>query len=152
MKLIIETLQKIIAEYLLALRLVSEKDFASKPVPHRWSRKEILGHLVDSAQTNIRRFVVAQYEEVPLIIYKQDNWVSICNYQNYPTKNLIELWGLLNLHICILLGNTTAEHAQRKCDTNGSELQSIEWLAQDYNKHLLHHLHQIMNLPAIAYP
>jgi DinB superfamily len=152
MKLIIETLQKIITEYLPPLRLVSEKDFSSKPSPHKWSKKEILGHLVDSAQTNIRRFVITQYEELPLIIYRQDNWVSICNYQNYPTKDLIELWTFLNRHICIILANTGPDDAQRKCASNNSELYSIAWLAEDYNKHLLHHLHQILNLTAIAYP
>jgi hypothetical protein len=81
MKSTIETLHQIIADYSQALTLVSEKDFSSKPIPRKWSKKEILGHLVDSAQTNIRRFVVAQYEKDPVIIYKQDNWVSISNYQ-----------------------------------------------------------------------
>ncbi|HEV3249808.1 MAG TPA: DinB family protein [Puia sp.] len=152
MKSTIETLHQIIADYSQALTLVSEKDFSSKPIPRKWSKKEILGHLVDSAQTNIRRFVVAQYEKDPVIIYKQDNWVSISNYQNYPLKNLIELWVLLNKHICMVLANTDSESAQRKCVTGDQGGHSIEWLADDYNKHLLHHLHQILNQPAIAYP
>jgi DinB superfamily len=145
-------LQEIIASYSSRLESVSEDLYASKPRPEKWSRKEILGHLLDSAQNNIRRFVVGQYEEIPKIIYKQDLWVSISNYQDYPVKDMITLWVLLNKHICRILGNTSLEKAKRKCETNDGAVHSIEWLAMDYNRHLLHHLHQVLDLEPIGYP
>ena len=152
MKKDIEKLQQIVSTYTPKLHKIDENELRAKPRPEKWSKKEILGHLIDSAQTNIRRFVVGQYENLPLVVYKQDDWVAIANYQNYPTKDLIELWALLNKHICVVLGNTSEQAAQRKCATYAAEPQSIAWLAADYIKHLLHHLHQVLDMEPIAYP
>jgi len=152
MKQVAKQLQQIIIAYSEKLKSVSEEEYSFKPAPNKWSKREILGHLIDSAQNNIRRFVVAQYEDLPKIVYKQDNWVAIAGYQNYPTKDLIEFWKLLNNHASIILSGMSAEALQRICDTNDAVPHSIEWLATDYIKHLLHHLHQVLNLDPIAYP
>ena len=120
------------------------------PTPPNGVRKKYLGHLIDSAQNNIRRFIVAQYEDNPKITYAQDTWVAASNYQNYLTKDLVDLWILTNKHICMILKNIPAGVEERLSETN--EPHSIKWLAADYNKHLLHHLHQVLDLETIAYP
>jgi len=152
MKKVSNQFHEIASSYSEKLKAISEEKYSLKQLPKKWSKKEILGHLIDSAQTNIRRFVIGQYEELPKILYKQDEWVAIANYQNYKTSDLIELWRLLNHHAAIILANMSEEASKRKCDTNDSENHSIEWLAIDYIKHLLHHLHQILDLEPIAYP
>src|ERR1043165_7301266 len=103
MKAIAARLDKMIDEHVSSLRSVSQDEFHFKPSAKKWSKKEILGHLVDSAQNNIRRFIVAQYEERPKIVYNQDQWVAITNYQQYPATDLIDLWHQLNKHICQVL-------------------------------------------------
>jgi hypothetical protein len=143
-------LESIIDQHLAALQSVPGSEMVYKPSPSKWSKKEILGHMVDSAQNNIRRFVVAQYEENPKIVYNQDKWVTIANYQHYDSADLISLWYLLNKHIVVILKNLRPEMAQRKSQTD--ESHTIEWLAQDYIKHLLHHLHQVLELEPVAYP
>ncbi|MDP4262354.1 MAG: DinB family protein [Bacteroidota bacterium] len=143
-------LEAVIDQYLSALNAISENEMSHKPSPSRWSKKEILGHLIDSAQNNIRRFIVAQYEEAPLIVYNQDKWVNITQYQDYKTTDLISLWYLLNKHIAVLLKNMSPEATERKCRTEN--LRTLDWLAQDYFKHLRHHLHQILDLEPVAYP
>jgi hypothetical protein len=80
MKQTIIDLENIISTYTSLLYKIDEKEYLLKPAPEKWSKKEILGHLVDSAQTNIRRFVVAQYEEQPHIVYAQNAWVTAANY------------------------------------------------------------------------
>jgi DinB superfamily len=70
-------LENIINFHLSNLKDITEEEYSFKPSPAKWSKKEILGHLIDSAQSNIRRFVVAQYEENPFIKYNQDKWVAI---------------------------------------------------------------------------
>lgn len=152
MQEIVSQLQSIVTDYTSLLQQVNAKTYTLKPAPNKWSKKEILGHLVDSAQNNIRRFIVPQYEDAPKIIYKQDSWVAISDYQNYPPEDLIALWRLLNNHAAVILSNTTQEASQKKCEINGSEMHSIEWLARDYIKHMLHHLHQILDLEPVAYP
>src|SRR5664279_2297750 len=101
----INQLQSIIAKYGAQLNNLTEEQWSYKPNPAKWSRKEVLGHLIDSAQNNIRRFIVAQYEARPKIVYAQDAWVAAADYQNYVTNDLISLWVLLNRHICRVLKN-----------------------------------------------
>jgi hypothetical protein len=142
--------ETITIEYLSQLNSITEDEWTYKPSPTKWSKKESIGHLIDSAENNIRRFIVAQYEESPAIIYNQDKWVSINNYQQWDTQNLIQLWYLLNKQIADILKNTSDDIAQRTVQSE--VLHSIEWLAQDYIKHLKHHLHQVLNLEPVAYP
>lgn len=143
-------LEQVINKYIGDLQAVSEADMSFKPSPTKWSKREILGHLIDSAQSNIRRFVAGQYEDVPRITYDQDKWVAITNYQQYPLADIIELWYLINKHIVAILKNTSTENAQRQVQTE--KLNTIEWLAKDYIKHLLHHLHQVLSMEPIPYP
>jgi hypothetical protein len=143
-------IEKYIDQHLDALRTIPENEFAFKPSPSKWSKKEIIGHLVDSAMSNIRRFIIAQYEYEPHIVYKQDNWVSLSDYQNYNSSGLIQLWYSLNKHIVHILKNIPVEYLQRKCKTE--DLHTLQWLAEDYLKHLKHHLHQVLQLEPIAYP
>ena len=143
-------LEAIIDQHIAALHAMLKDKMAYKPSPFQWSKKEILGHMVDSAQTNIRRLVVTQYEESPAIVYNQDKWVAISNYQSYDTTDLVNLWQLLNKHFAVIIKNTPAEMLQRKCQTES--LHTLEWIAQDYIKHLRHHLHQVLDLEPVAYP
>ncbi|HEV8283380.1 MAG TPA: DinB family protein [Chitinophagaceae bacterium] len=150
MQSVASTLSDIIDKHLDALRVIPAEQFNLKLSPVKWSKKEILGHLVDSAQNNIRRFIMAQYEERPKIIYNQDKWVAITNYQQYHLQDLISLWYLLNKHIAHILKGITPEMAVKESQTE--DLHSLKWLAEDYIKHLLHHLHQILGLEPVAYP
>src|SRR4030095_2595683 len=45
------------------LRLLQETEVSLKPAPGKWSKKEILGHLIDSATNNHQRFVRTQMTE-----------------------------------------------------------------------------------------
>ena len=56
------------------IKQIPEQEFSHKSAPGKWSKKEILGHLIDSATNNHQRFVRAQFEDTPFIIYDQDNW------------------------------------------------------------------------------
>ena len=142
-------LEAVIQGHVAALRAMLKDKMEYKPAPGKWSKKEILGHMIDSAQNNIRRFIVAQYEDNPTITYKQDNWVAISGYQTYDQTALVNLWYLLNKHIVVILERMPAEMMQRSCQTE--KPHTIDWLAKDYIRHLLHHLHQVLDLEPVAY-
>jgi hypothetical protein len=143
-------LEQLLEQHINTLRQIPETDYSKKPLPNKWSKKEIMGHLVDSAQSNIRRFVVAQYEEKPYIVYNQDKWVVINGYQHWDSQEIIELWYLLNKQVCHIWRHTPSSLYNRPCQTQ--EEHTIEWLASDYVKHLLHHLHVVLELEEVAYP
>jgi hypothetical protein len=142
----IEQLEAIVNEYSPKFLNLSEETFSFKPAVNKWSKKEIIGHLIDSAQNNIRRFITAQYQTKPHVVYEQDIWVSTQHYQDYNSAELINLWQLLNRHIIVILKNMPVEKYQQQCNTGKEkeELHTLEFLATDYITHHLHHLKQIV--------
>jgi hypothetical protein len=87
----IEKLHELIAEYSESLNAISESEFTAKASPGKWSKKEILGHLIDSASNNHQRFIRVQFENEPAISYDQDMWVLHNHYNEIPVKQLILL-------------------------------------------------------------
>ena len=155
MKTTIEELSVIIDEFTIKIGAIPDDQFSAKPNPTKWSKKEVLGHLIDSAHNNLRRFICGQYESTPKITYDQNFWVAASNYGGWSKENIIQLWRLVNEQICEVLRTMPEQNSKLLCNTGKSEIQlhSIEWLAEDYVKHLKHHLNQI--IPAsfpISYP
>ncbi|WP_343681230.1 DinB family protein [Chryseobacterium arthrosphaerae] len=140
-----QILKNIIDAELLRFQDISEEEWTYKSAPEKWSRKEIIGHLCDSAFTNIRRFVVTQYKENENIVYDQNVWVKAQNYQNVPIAELIALWKALNYQIVHVVENIPDEALQRTCDTTKTEPQrfTLEYIINDYVDHLQHHLKAI---------
>jgi len=116
-----------------------------KPSPEKWSKKEILGHLVDSAINNLQRLIRVQYEPGVKIVYDQDQWVKIQNYQYMDIKSVVELWYLMNQQIIRIVKSFPTEKMNLKIDTgiDKIELHSAEFLIGDYLEHMEHHLKQI---------
>jgi hypothetical protein len=146
----IADLEKIINDNSTLLLTITRDDWQYKPIPGKWSKQELLGHLIDSVQNNIRRFIMAQYEEHPQIIYDQDFWVSAGGYQQQDHQDLIILWKLLNQHALQILKRMPPGMEMRECITGAPH--SIQFIAADYNKHLLHHLHQLLDMEPVSYP
>ncbi len=144
MKDVVSELQHIVVDYEKKIGAIPDFEFSAKPLPHKWSKKEVLGHLIDSAENNLRRFICGQYEATPpFIVYQQDFWVASNGYQSMDKQDLVDLWRLVNLRICAVLTNMPPANYQRQCDTGS--LHTLEWLAVDYVKHLKHHLNQIIS-------
>lgn len=140
-------LREIVTTYSTAFTALPEVEFSAKSVPEKWSKKEIVGHLIDSAQNNLRRFIVTQYESTPPhIVYDQDFWVKSNDYQSMTSMDVIVLWMLVNYRICVVLDNMPEVNYSKQCNTGkgNEQLYTLEWLAQDYVKHLKHHINQIV--------
>jgi hypothetical protein len=146
MQQVVEQLETIANEYSAKFLNLSEEALSFKPAADKWSKKEIIGHLIDSAQNNIRRFITAQYQTNPHVVYEQDIWVSTQHYRDYNTAALINLWQLLNQHIIVVLKNMPVEKYQLQCNAGkeNEALHTLEFLAIDYITHHLHHLKQIV--------
>ncbi len=123
----------------------SIKDFEQKLSENKWSKKEILGHLIDSAINNIQRFTEIQYVEKPYKIkpYNQNELVKWNDYQNENNQDLYDLWLQLNNHILHIIRNQTTETLQYQVILTTGEVATLEFLIQDYLDHFYHHLQQI---------
>lgn len=146
MKGIAEQINKMVSDHAQMISKIESAQFDHKPAPNKWSKKEILGHLVDSAQNNLQRFVRGQYENTPKIIYYQDDWVRLQRYHDYDREELLQFWTLLNKHVVRTLSVMDSSNYEKQCDTGkpGTELHTLKFLAEDYLSHLKHHLNQIV--------
>lgn len=156
METIVNEMNQVVMSVAAKLSFMPESDFEAKPNPNKWSKKEVLGHLIDSAHSNLRRFVVGQYDVIPPhIIYEQDFWVAANDYQHESAENLVTLWRLLNHRISAVLSTMPIEKYSHRCNTGKGEpsLRTLDWLAADYVKHMKHHVNQILpgSYP-ISYP
>jgi mannose-6-phosphate isomerase-like protein (cupin superfamily) len=121
-------------------------ELSFKPAPGKWSKKEICGHLIDSAINNLQRFTAAVHAgSHTLQPYPQDALVQINDYQNQPIYSLIRLWKGLNHQIWQLAGSLDEKQLQIPI-LIGEEQQTLQWLISDYIGHLEHHLAQLFDL------
>lgn len=122
------------------------EDWDDKPNPNKWSKKELLGHLIDSASNNLRRLIVGQYEQGTKIVYDQDKWVAYQNYQEMNIEDVKMLWKLLNQQLSAVISNIPQSKLDHTCDTGigKSEVHSLVYFIEEYSVHLKHHLKQII--------
>lgn len=128
-----------------SLRSISEAAYKAKPVPNKWSKKEILGHLIDSATNNHQRFVRVQFEESPPIWYDQEQWVIYSAHQQTDTEQLITFWESYNRHLAFLLEQLPEERLGRLCRMKDGRTVTLAFLITDYVSHLEHHLKQLID-------
>ena len=123
---------------------LSEAMVTHRPAPDRWTIKEVLGHLIDSAANNHQRFVRAQFvSELVFPKYEQNEWVQSQNYNAIEWPELIEFWRRYNLHLAHVIRNIAPEALSVRCRIGDYEPMSLKALTEDYVVHLKHHLAKI---------
>jgi hypothetical protein len=126
------------------LRQVSEAESNTPILKGGWSRKQVIGHLIDSASNNHQRFVRASLQgtlEFPG--YDQDGCVRVQAVQNAPWSLLVSLWTDYNLYLAHVIAHLPADKLEAKCRIGEDKPVTLRFLADDYLRHLLHHLRQI---------
>lgn len=127
------------------LEMIPEAKAADKPLPGKWSPKEIIGHLIDSACNNQQKFVRAMAEtRARFPGYAQDLWVATQRYNERSWNDLITFWHLYNPHIAHIIENADPESLQNKITIIDAGEFTLEFIMQDYVEHLKHHLLQIL--------
>ena len=135
----------LVGQALLDFNKISKESWDEKPNPIKWSRKELLGHLIDSASNNLRRLIVGQYEQGTKIVYHQDEWVAYQNYQEMDVDDVKTLWKLMNEQIAHVIGRIPQSKLDNTCDTGKGkvEVHTLVYFIEDYIVHLKYHLKQI---------
>lgn len=127
-----------------------------KSSENKWSKKEIIGHLCDSAVNNLSRFIRAQIEIQPFAVipYSQNKWVELNYYNEMKMNEIISYWQALNRQIIHVIRNMPEDKLAIICSI-GSEAafrentdnnKTLFWLIEDYVFHMEHHLRQILEL------
>lgn len=145
MESVIDRLQQLIGEVPKKIKQFSPEEMSYKPIALKWSKKEILGHLCDSALHNWQRFVYIPLHDEKFIIdpYPQDKLVHLNNYQNLPMGQIVALWKNTNRQIIAVLKNMPSRSYVHPVQLPNGEIKNLKFLIEDYLIHLEHHLNQI---------
>jgi len=113
--------------------------------PKKWSKKEILGHLVDSAVHNLVRFTEINYVDKPYQrrTYDPDALVDINKYQTMDIEELTQLWFVINKQLVRLMKTVDPKALDYKIDFGDGSVADLRFLMTDYVEHLEHHINQI---------
>ena len=134
-------IREIVKSATARLSSMNPQQVSIKRSPDKWSGKEILGHLIDSAANNHHRFVRgACGEAVDFPAYNQNDWVRIQRYNQSEWGNLITLWSAYNLHLCDIIELLPEEALSSPCNIGKAEPVSLEFVVKDYVRHLRHHV------------
>lgn len=133
------------------LRRISDAEASSKPRPEKWSKKEILGHLIDSASNNQHKFVRTQQVDnhLDFVGYAQNFWVEAQAYNDREWSEIIALWEQFNRHLAHIIDCCPTEKSEHTISIDGSQPFTLQFIMADYVEHLKHHLKQI--LPAAGF-
>ncbi len=120
-------------------------DTTGRPNAKKWSKKEILGHLMDSATNNHQRFVRATLQgSLTFPGYDQEPLVDLQQFSEMDWSFLVDLWASYNRFIAHVLSVLPADAAAVVCNIGRNPPATLGWIAQDYVEHLKHHLNQIL--------
>ena len=123
---------------------LKDDDVRQRPAKGKWSKKEILGHMVDSACNNHQRFVLAQLSsELRFPAYNQSGWVRVQNYEEESWPSLVQFWSSYNRHLLHVMTSIPAERLKGLCFVGEDEPVTLEFLIRDYVRHVNHHAEQI---------
>ena len=142
---VVGRLEELIPTTAARLKALPESEARRRPAPGKWSKKGILGHLIDSAANNHLRFLRAQLE-APLLFpaYAQEAWVELQAYRQAPWEELIQLWANYNRHLARVIANIPDNMRAHRCQIGNGEPVTLDFLVRDYLRHLEHHLGQIL--------
>ena len=146
-----QQLEIYIETFPIKLEQFSSEELLRRPAQGKWSKQEILGHLIDSAINNLKRFTEIQFLPRPytVISYKQNELVVVNDYQNLPLQHLLDLWQALNWQIVLVVKNIPVNKLDYQVDPQYEikELKTLSWIICDYVAHMEHHFRQIFPAP-----
>jgi hypothetical protein len=139
-----ERIRELVSRETVRLRAITAAQAAVPHLPGKWCAKEVLGHLIDSANNNVQRVVRAQsVERLEFPAYAQNDWVRFQGYAEEDWGQLVDLWVALNRHFAHVVERIPVQKSSTICVVGGGTPMTLDAMVADYLRHLEHHLEQI---------
>jgi hypothetical protein len=111
-----------------------------------WTRKQILGHLLDSAANNRQRFVRAAADggyRGPE--YAQNAWVAAHGYAEQDWETLLRWWQVEHEILAAVVDRIPEERFGVECVVGDNTAVSLKFLIEDYLEHQRWHFSQLID-------
>jgi len=111
-----------------------------------WTRKQVVGHLMDSAANNRQRFVRAAIEgRYAGPQYAQDAWVAAHGYTHHAWETLLHWWQVEHEILASIVDQIAEERMGSPCIVGEDAPVTLRFLIEDYIRHQRWHLAQILS-------
>jgi hypothetical protein len=119
---------------------ISEAEASVPECEGKWSAKQVMGHLIDSAVNNLGRIVRLQIEPgLSLPGYEQMAWVNLQHYAEREWAQVLALWFALNEQVAWTIAHVERARLANRGVVAGEPL-TLGFLIEDYVAHMEHHL------------
>jgi hypothetical protein len=109
-----------------------------------WTRKEVLGHLLDSAANNRQRFVRAAIDgSFAGPNYGQEAWVAAHGYAGQSWETLLRWWDVEHEILAAVVDLIPEERLEAACVLDADPPVTLRLLIEDYPQHQRGHLEQL---------
>jgi hypothetical protein len=114
-----------------------------------WTRKQIVGHLLDSAANNRQRFVRAAIDgRYAGPLYAQEAWVAAHGYAEQSWATLLRWWGVEHEILAAAVDRIPEERLDAVCVLGEEAPVALRFLIEDYLRHQWGHLKQLGKTPS----
>ena len=121
--------------------------------PGGWTRKQILGHMLDSAANNHQRFVRASLDgKYSGPTYDQQAWVNAHGYADQSWSDLLAWWSALHQMLDVVVERIPEERMDTICYVEADPPTTLRFRIEDYIAHLRHHVQQMLALHPVPTP
>ena len=145
-----DLLRTAIERALPRLEAISDADARLPRTGRNWTRKQELGHLLDSAANNhVRIANTALHDDWHDPGYDQNLWVALHDYGSLPWAVLVRHWADANLLLAHLVDRIPRDRLGHRCTVGTNETMTLEELIADYVRHMEHHLAQLRGSAAV---
>jgi hypothetical protein len=130
------------------LRRVSAEESQAPFLAGGWSRRQVMGHLIDSASNNHQRFVRASLtDSLEFPAYDQNGWARVQAAEEADWSLVVALWASYNRYLAHVIAHLPPAKLEVPCRIGENEPVTLQFLAEDYLAHMVHHLQQIGAAP-----
>ncbi|MGZ3844766.1 MAG: hypothetical protein ACXVBX_01225 [Flavisolibacter sp.] len=121
----------------------NEEEFALQPWLGMWSKKQLLGHLIDCAAMCHQRIVRIQYEKEPIIFYNRKQWIDLQHYNAAEVNDLVQLWKWYNKHLLHVITNIPSLNLEKIVTLRPGNQYNLKSLIVDYVEQVENNFMQI---------